>query len=268
MCDQVLPEAGAEAADCLEPVVSSTEAGSSHTNWALIHDAALGDPLPGGEGPNQALEQLVRRYWPAVFAYIRRTGRDVHEASDLTQGFVCDVLLGRQLLKSAHPDRGRFRALLMSTLQNYLHEVHRFNHRQKRAATFRPLSLDEKALASVENVTAHSPEHAFSSEWGATLVRRVLDRVRKDCVASNLDAHWAVFEARVVRPMLFNDPRVPYPNLIERLNLNDAGQAANMMITVKRRFVRGLIEEVTATVNDPMQVEEELRELLREVERT
>ena len=252
----------------MERVVSSTEAGSSHTNWALIHDAAQGDPLPGGDGPNQAMEQLVRRYWPAVFAYIRKSGRDIHEASDLTQGFVCDVLLGRNLLRSANPSRGRFRSLLMSTLQNYLREVHRFDHRQKRASTFRPLSLDESALAAVENGATHSPEHAFSSQWGATLVRRVLDRVRKECLTSGLDAHWAVFEARVVRPMLFNDPRVPYPHLIERLNLTDSGQAANMMITVKRRFVLALIEEVSATVNDPMQVEEELRELLREVERT
>jgi DNA-directed RNA polymerase specialized sigma24 family protein len=262
-----VPRGRGGAADCLEPVVSSTEAGSSHTNWALIHDAARGDPLPGGAGPDQAMEQLVRRYWPSVFAYIRKTGRDVHEASDLTQGFVCDVLLGRQLLKSADPERGRFRALLMSTLQNYLHETHRFENRKKRSIVFRPLPLDEKALASADNADSHSPEHAFTSEWGATLVRRVLDRVRNDCVASSLDVHWAVFEARVVRPMLFSDPPLPYPHLIDRFKLKDSGQAANMMVTVKRRFVQALIDEVAATVNDPMQVEEELRDLLREVER-
>lgn len=247
--------------------MSPTEAGSSHTNWALIHDAAQGDPLPAGEGPNHAMEQLVRRYWPAVFAYIRKLGHDVHEASDLTQGFVCDVLLGRNLLQNANPTRGKFRSLLLASLQNYVREKHRFESRQKRSTALSDLRFDSRLLAAVDGAKAQSPEHAFSSQWGATLVRRVLDGVRQSSLRSGLEIHWAIFEARVVRPMLFNDPRVPYPQLIERLNLTDAGQAANMMITVKRRFVHALIEEVGATVNDPLQVEEELRELLREVER-
>jgi hypothetical protein len=40
-----------------------------------------------------------------------------------------------------------------------------------------------------------------------------------------------------------------------------------MMITVKRRFVRALYVEVGRTVIDPAQVEDELHELLRDLER-
>ena len=47
------------------------------------------------EAAAAALDQLVRRYWPAVYAYIRRCGRNVHEAADLTQGLVCDVMISR-----------------------------------------------------------------------------------------------------------------------------------------------------------------------------
>jgi RNA polymerase sigma-70 factor (ECF subfamily) len=243
-------------------MVTSTEAGSSHTNWALIFDAARGGDLPA----TTALEQLVRRYWPAVYAYIRRSGRDVHEAADLTQGFVCDVILSRNLFNHADPKRGRFRSLLMTALQNYLREKHRHETRAKRTNGSRPLQFDESELAAAEAGSTLSPEQAFCAQWNATLIRQVLDRVRRDCLKAGLEPHWSIFEARVVRPMLFNEPRVPYPRLVDRLDLQDSGQAANMMVTVKRRFVQALVDEVSFTVADPMQVEEELRALLRDVE--
>lgn len=243
--------------------MSAAEASSSHTNWALIYDAAHGDPTPA----NEALEKLVRRYWPAVYAYIRRAGRDVHEASDLTQGFICDVILGRALFTHADPQRGRFRSLLLSALANYLRERHRHDTRGKRSTGIKPLRLDNAEIAAKSTAWTNSPEHAFCAQWNATIIRDVIDRVRESCLKTGLEAHWEVFEARVVRPMLFNEPRISYAKLVDRLELADAAQAANMMITVKRRFVQVLMQEVATTVSDPMQVEEELRELVRDLER-
>lgn len=243
--------------------MSTAEASSSHTNWALIYDAAHGDPAPS----NAAIAKLVRRYWPAVYAYIRRAGSDVHEASDLTQGFICDVILGRALFSHADPKRGRFRSLLLTALSNYLRERHRHDTRGKRSTGVKPLQLDDAELAAKATEWTSSPEHAFCAQWNATIIRDVLDRVRDGCLKAGLEAHWEVFEARVVRPMLFNEPRMPYAKLVDRLELADAAQAANMMITVKRRFVHALVQEVATTVSDPMQVEEELRELVRDLER-
>ncbi len=59
----------------------------------------------------------------------------------------------------------------------------------------------------------------------------------------------------------------PYAALVSDLDLSDAAQASNMMITVKRRFARALYAEVGRTVTDPADVEEELGELLRDLER-
>jgi hypothetical protein len=71
----------------------------------------------------------------------------------------------------------------------------------------------------------------------------------------------------VVRPLLFGEPRGSYAKLIDHFGLASAAQAANMMLTVKRRFARELYAEVAQTVSDPMQTDDELRELLRELER-
>lgn len=242
----------------------SAEASSSHTNWQMIYDAATVTDLPKAR---TAMEKLVRRYWPAVYAFIRSSGRNPHDAADLTQGFVCDVILGRGLISHADPQRGRFRSLLLSSLQNYLREQHRYETRAKRNAGAPMLQLSEAELSAVDPASSRTPEEAFREEWKATLIRRVLEQVRESCRAAGLDAHWEVFEARVVRPMLFGEERVSYEKLVTRLDLDDAAQAANMMITIKRRFVKALIAEVSSTVSDPMQTEPELRELLGKLER-
>ncbi|MEE8153622.1 MAG: hypothetical protein V3T53_01535, partial [Phycisphaerales bacterium] len=98
-------------------------------------------------------------------------------------------------------------------------------------------------------------------------VRRVLHTVREGCRANGLDSHWAVFEQRMVRPMLFAEEPTPYSKIVVQLGLKDESQAANMMVTVKRRFVATMYIEVGRTVVDPAHIDDELRELLRDLER-
>lgn len=237
-----------------------TDNGASHTDWSMIAQATEVDEQVAGD----ALERLVRRYWAAVYAYIRRTGRDVHEAADLTQGFVCDVIISRRLCDHADPRRGRFRTLLLSSVKNYLREKHRHDHKRSLELDGPPLSLDQWPTETSSNET---PEEAFCYQWSATLVRQVLTEVRAACETDGLGAHWTVFEHRVVRPMLFNEPPTDHATLVEQLKLKDESQAANMMITVKRRFARALYQEIGRTVIDPGHIEDELLELLRDLER-
>ena len=238
------------------------DSGASHTDWSMIAQTTDAD----GQVAADALERLVRRYWSAVYAYIRRTGRDVHAATDLTQGFVCDIIISRRLCDYADPQRGRFRTLLLGAVQNYLREQHRHDLRQRTfGVDMRPLPLEPWPDQASSDET---PEQAFCHHWSATLVRQVLTDVRVQCEKDGLDAHWVVFEHRVVRPMLLDEPPTAHAALVERLHLKDESQAANMMITVKRRFARALYQEIGRTVADPSQIEDELHELLRDLEQT
>ncbi len=237
-----------------------TDSGASHTDWSMIAQATEADEDVAGD----ALEQLVRRYWAAVYAYIRRTGRDVHEAADLTQGFVCDIIISRRLCDYADPQRGRFRTLLLSAVKNYLREKHRQDHKRSLELDGPPLPLEEWTPKTSTNET---PDEAFCYQWSATLIRQVLTDVKASCEKDGLVAHWTVFEHRVVRPMLFDEPPTEHAALVEQLNLKDEPQAANMMITVKRRFARALYQEIGRTVIDPEHIEDELNELLRDLER-
>jgi RNA polymerase sigma-70 factor (ECF subfamily) len=184
----------------------------------------------------------------------------VHQSADLTQGFICDVMLHRGLLMEADPRRGRFRSLLLAALQNYLRERHRNENR------VRPFGDDAGAPARTPESRESHPSRAFSQQWTATLIQRVLETVHRQCAEGQLGPHWTIFEHRVVRPMLLGEPPAAYPALMARLNVRSAAQASNMLITVKRRFARALLQEIARTVESRADVEDELRELLREME--
>ena len=236
---------------------------TSHTDWSMIRNAAHGEP----EEAADAWEKIGRRYWPAIYAYIRSSGKGVEESADLTQGFICDVLIGRELVHVADPKRGRFRSLLLKALKNYIIEQHRRSTTRRRSPEGSSvIDLDPQLLADIPVSNEGQPDAAFDAQWGATLIRRVLERVRQSCVEEELTAHWKVFEARVVKPLLMGQAPVGHGQLVDMLSLKDAAQASNMMITVKRRFAKALIQEVGRTVGDPSQIEDELHELRRVLE--
>lgn len=241
----------------------SDDPSMTRTDWSMIQKAIGGEEA--GAAAGSAMEQLARRYWPAVYAFIRSTGRDVHESADLTQGFVCDVVIGRGLLATADQQRGRFRNLLLEALRNYLHERHRNEHAACRSPVGNAsgsVALDPQELSDLDVGVDQPPDEAFDMQWGATLIRRVLEQVQRSCVSDGMEPHWSVFEFRVARPMLLGESPTSYDVLVRRLELNDASQAANMMVTVKRRFARTLFVEAARTVGDPEEAEAELNELM------
>ena len=126
------------------------------TSWSRL-DLLGADPEDRSQ---EIYEELISRYWPAVYSYIRRTGRSSDEASDLTQGFICDVVLGRQLFHAANRDRGRFRSLLLTALKNYIVERHRYETRIRRGGRAVLLSFDlaeQNTIPSRDSTSADQP---------------------------------------------------------------------------------------------------------------
>ena len=234
----------------------------SQTDWGLIDIAAHGEK----EAAQNAWDEIGRRYWPAIYAYIRSTGRDIHDAADLTQAFVCEVMINRGLVQAASPERGRFRMLLLTAIKNYLAEQHRYAQRQKRKPRLgQTINMTPEALNQINPPeVGGDPDHAFTTQWSAMIVRRVLECVQRDCIEAGMDAHWSIFAARVVEPMLTGADPKPYEHLIEQFGIKNPAQAANMMITVKRRVARALMREVRKTLEYEDDVHDELIALVRD----
>ena len=229
----------------------------TQTNWDLIRDAAS-----DSASSKASLDAITRRSWPAIYAFIRASGRSHEEATDLTQGFLCDVFLSRNLLEKANADRGRFRTLLLGAVRNYLADM----HRRKTAGTRMPKggiaaidAMSEHGLEPAEH-GAHSPERAFNARFVATLIRAAAERLQRDLLAAGDEASWEIFRLRVLQAAT-EGVAVGYDEIAPRFGL-EKGTCAARLLVAKRRFATILMDELRATVDDPNDVGEEVHELL------
>src|SRR5207302_9940804 len=58
------------------------------THWSVV----LAAGHSSAPGATEALEKLCRAYWYPLYAYLRRGGRDTHDAQDLTQAFFARLI--------------------------------------------------------------------------------------------------------------------------------------------------------------------------------
>ena len=110
------------------------------TRWSLILSSLDSESEEGKA--REALSHLCRIYWRPIFAFVCRRGYSIDDAQDLTQDFFV-MLLDGDLLRRADRDRGRFRFLLLKTLQNFLIDAHHRRSAQKRGGDVQFVSWDD-----------------------------------------------------------------------------------------------------------------------------
>lgn len=236
---------------------NDTAAWFQTTSWSLVISA---------RGSRADLEMLLRAYWSPVYAFIRRKGYAHHDAADLTQEFLSEILVGRELITRADPMRGRFRSFLKSALRNFLIDSHRRSS-SKRAAPAGPIaSVDattEEAGAGGRVGRDEEPGAAFDRQWAAAVLALAIERTEAECRHDGLNQQWDAFRAVVLAPL---NGRVKAPSMEDlavTLGAASAGQVSNMIQTVKRRFRKVLQQVVAETVSDPGEIADELSCLQR-----
>jgi RNA polymerase sigma-70 factor (ECF subfamily) len=230
----------------------------TQTHWDLIRDAASGSSTA-----KASLDAVMKRAWPAVYAYIRATGRRSEDATELTQAFICDVFLSRHLLEKADQARGRFRTLLLGAVRNYLADVHRRTHAQSRRPATGIVSIEaasDGGAGFTSDAGDGSPERAFHARYLAGLIRTASERLHRELEADGDAASWELFRVRVLQAAFQGDAQ-GYEELAPRLGL-DRGQCAAKLLVAKRRFAALLMDELRATVSDPDAVREEVGDIL------
>ncbi len=232
-----------------------THARFETTQWRLVDELRGPDPACRA----RALEALVGRYWPPVYATLRRMGRRPDEAAEITQGFFADVVLGRGLFEQARGERGRLRTLLLTSLTRYQID------RQRRAAARgagRVFSLEGAELAREERIVAAAdglaPEVAFERRWALAHLEEALRRCESHFLSHGRAGHWALFEARVLRPSISATTPPPLAQLAVEHGFRTGADAAAAVQVVKKRLMAVLREVIAEAVADPAEQEEEL----------
>lgn len=227
------------------------------THWTLIQD------IKSDEDKDRALIGLMlERYWKPIYCYLRRKGYDNESAKDLTQGFLHEVVLNRDLVHKADRSRGRFRSLLLTALNRYLVNVKEGETARTRIPPDKLVSLEVVDPPELSHMTTESnPDDVYHYVWLSVLLDQVLSAVQTSCEQDDLQIHWRVFEDRVIRPILQGSTVPTLSEVCRKHSIQDEKKASNMLVTVKRRFHAVLKEYVRTTVASDKHVQEELKEI-------
>src|SRR5215211_2815258 len=99
------------------------------TRWSVILSASRF--ANEEQRTRDALAELCRTYWRPIFSFVRGRGYSIEDAQDLTQDFFVTILKN-DWLQHADRNRGRFRSLLLRSLQNFLINAAKKSHTRKR----------------------------------------------------------------------------------------------------------------------------------------
>src|SRR5262245_22600284 len=230
------------------------------TRWSLIRSGA-------GSGSRdwetrEALAELCQIYWRPIFFFIARRGYSPEDAEDLTQDFFVRILRGDWLQK-ADPARGRFRSLLLKSLQNFLNDAVDRSNSRKRGGHISFISWDawiaeapSQLSLTWEARTSWPAERLFDAAWAATMVRRALRRLYEECERKG---RRRVFEVLSTYLSAERDD-LSYATLAAKLSVPET-TVKKLIYGMRQRFRVLLREEVSQTVADPAEVDEELRHL-------
>jgi RNA polymerase sigma factor (sigma-70 family) len=228
------------------------------TSWSLI----LAASDSGHAGSQEALAQLCATYWYPLYAYARRLSYAPDAAYDCTQGYFAK-LLEKRYLHDADPERGRFRSFLLTSFRHYLLNERAHERAAKRGGGEALLSIDIEtaegryALEPRENLT---PERLFERRWAITLLESALADVQRECESSGAGRLYGVAKAYLTG----ESGAAPYSEAAGELGIS-VGAFKVAVHRLRRRFREAVRRRIAATVEQPEQIEEELRFLFRAI---
>ena len=220
------------------------------THWSLIIKAGT----PASPQARAALEELCSVYWYPLYAFIRRKGNSPDRALDLTQDFFAR-LLEKDILTSVDQRKGRFRAFLQVACKNFLIDA----WRQKREVSATAIPIDARTAEGryvIEPADNMTPERLFDRAWAFTLLDRVLGLL-------------AAEYAEPDRAELFNELKVVLTEgkgavraaeVAARLDMSE-GAVHSASHRLRKRYREILQEQIAATLDDPSELDDEIRSL-------
>jgi RNA polymerase sigma-70 factor (ECF subfamily) len=207
--------------------------------------------------------RLLETYWYPLYAFVRRSGRDPNDASDLTQDFLTR-LVERNSLSLADPTRGKFRTFLLTSLERFLVDDRRRETREKRGGGRTILSLtmlDAEDRYQLEPLDTLTPEHIYERRWAMTVLDRALVRLEQECRAAGREALMTA-----VKPLLAGESAEKSYAEIARGLVMKEGALKTAIHRLRRRYAALVRAEIAETVSEPNDVEAEVQHLFRSLE--
>ncbi len=233
----------------------------STTRWSLIlltSNASQTDEKKS----RRALTQLCRTYWRPIFLFTCRRGFSEEDAQDLTQDFFAKIL-EKEWFSRADRKRGRFRSLLLKSLQNFLSDAKTKRQAMKRGRGFEFVSWDDWMAESPsqlsippKSVEAMTPEVLYDLRWAATVVEQALRRLGEECEAKG---RLRLFDT-LSGSLAVERGDTSYAQMASSLGVSEA-VVRRQLHNLRQRYRWLLRDEVSRTVADPADIDDEIRHL-------
>lgn len=203
-----------------------------------------------------ALNELCRRYWYPIYAYLRCRGFERPDAQDITQSFFLSAIRG-ELWQQADPARGKLRSFLLGSLTRHVGAYMRHQGAQKRGgrAIVLPIEcMESEGRYANELRENRDPESIFLSTWAKALLDRARENLRQHYESTGRKA---LFDA--LQGIMEDDDSSEknYRQIAARLRCSETALRLQVF-RMRKRFAHLLRKEVTDTVETPEEIEEEL----------
>jgi RNA polymerase sigma-70 factor (ECF subfamily) len=208
------------------------------------------------------LEELARRYWKPIYAYIKaRWHKSNDDAKDLTQQFFL-WMLDTEFLSKVREGRGRFRNFVKTAVERFVMGEHDAQRALKRGGDRAHVSLDFIQHVGVEPPAGTTPEQVLDDQWRRAAIDEALGRLRAYYAAEGKEIQYRIFEDFYFAP----EPGPDYPELAARHGVS-ATDVANWLARARSRFRAQLEHALLAGVGGSDELAAEFAELFDEDER-
>jgi RNA polymerase sigma-70 factor (ECF subfamily) len=206
----------------------------------------------------------MEKYWQPLYFYARRQGLSSQDAEDATQSFMMR-LVESDFLETADPAKGRFRSYLLTHWKRFLIDRARAEGRIKRGGHASVVSLSYAPAeedwvrwsASSPQGGARGgcdPDQAFEEEWARSILRNTVEHLRAEYTSSHRGATFDLLIPYLTRPVVAET----YMLLSKQLSVS-VGAAKVALHRLRHRFAQELRANVQATIEDPSDLEAEIR---------
>jgi RNA polymerase sigma factor (sigma-70 family) len=224
------------------------------TRWSVVLAAQGASPAA-----EEALEKLCSAYWRPIYSFVRRQGRGIEDAQDLTQSFF-RLLLERRDLSAVRKEKGRLRSYLLASVKHFLADEWRHAMAVKRGKGHWLIPLEELRESEAIDVGRSdrlTADQIYERRWALTVLEQVLARLRDEYrSAGNL----RFFDR--MKKMLMDEPDRPSQAEIATEFEMTENAVKQAFYRFRQRYQFLLREEISHTVAMPSDIEDELRHLI------